>query len=37
MRRDRIATSDINETFDPSLWSITVVLGAAVVYLACLA
>jgi len=36
MPRNRIETRVITETFDASLWSIAVALGAAVVYLACL-
>jgi hypothetical protein len=36
MRRENVTAKVATEAFDPALWSIATVLGAAVVYLACL-
>jgi hypothetical protein len=36
MRREKAEAAAIHEAFDPALWSIATVLGAAVVYVACM-
>jgi hypothetical protein len=36
MPREKAKAKVITESFDPAFWSIATVLGAAVVYVACL-